>query len=64
MTRRRLFGLRVRFLAAGSLLVLTTIAASVWTLFVLSRLALVVETTVRDTDGDRSRRPDGEGLRS
>jgi NtrC-family two-component system sensor histidine kinase KinB len=50
MTRRRLFGLRVRFLAAGSLLVLTTIAASVWTLFVLSRLALVMETTVRDTD--------------
>jgi hypothetical protein len=50
MTRRRLFGLRARFLGAGSLLVLTTIAASAWTLFVRSSLATVAETTVRDTD--------------
>jgi NtrC-family two-component system sensor histidine kinase KinB len=47
--RRRLLGLRTRFLAAGVLLVLTTVAAGAWTLFVLSRLALVAATTVRDT---------------
>jgi NtrC-family two-component system sensor histidine kinase KinB len=48
--RRRVVGLRTRFLAAGVLLVLTTVAAGAWTLFVLSRLAAVAATTVRDTD--------------
>lgn len=50
MTRRRFLGLRTRFLAAGILLVLTTAAAAGWTLFVLSHLATVAVTTVRDTD--------------
>jgi NtrC-family two-component system sensor histidine kinase KinB len=49
MYRPRL-GLRTRFLATGVLLVLTTVAASAWTLFVLSRLAAVSASTVRETD--------------
>jgi NtrC-family two-component system sensor histidine kinase KinB len=50
MTRRKVPGLRARFLLAGSVLVLTTVAASAWTLLVLSRLASVAATTVRETD--------------
>jgi NtrC-family two-component system sensor histidine kinase KinB len=50
MTRKRFLGLRVRFVGAGVLLVLTTAAAAAWTLLVLSHLATVAETTVRDTD--------------
>lgn len=50
MTRRRRFGLRLRFLSAGVLLTLTTVAAAAWTLWVLSRLAASAAATVRDTD--------------
>jgi NtrC-family two-component system sensor histidine kinase KinB len=50
MSGGRVLGLRARFLLAGGVLVLTTVAASVWTLLVLSRLASVAATTVRETD--------------
>jgi NtrC-family two-component system sensor histidine kinase KinB len=47
---RARLGLRARFLLGGSLLVLTTVAAAIWTLVVLSRLVAVGATTLRDTD--------------
>ena len=50
MMQKRIVGLRARFLFAGILLVLTTVAASSWTLFVLSRLAAVATKTVQETD--------------
>jgi hypothetical protein len=42
--------LRVRFLLAAGLLVLTTVTASVWTLFALSRLSDVVTTTAQQSE--------------
>jgi NtrC-family two-component system sensor histidine kinase KinB len=47
---RRWRGLRLRFIVASGLLVLTTIVASVWTLVSLSRLGHIVSDTVRDSD--------------
>lgn len=43
-------GLRARFLAAGSLLVLTTVAAGLLTVVILSELAEIAESTVQETD--------------
>ena len=48
MTRWR--GLRLRFMVASGLLVLTTIVAGAWTLVSLSRLGRIVSETVRDSD--------------
>ena len=42
--------LRVRFVVAAGLLVLTTVMASVWTFFALSRLSGVVTDTVRQSE--------------
>jgi two-component system, NtrC family, sensor histidine kinase KinB len=50
MTARRFFGLRLRFLSAGVLLTLTTVATAAWTLYVLSSLASDAAATVRDAD--------------
>ena len=42
--------LRLRFVVAAGLLVLTTVTASVWTFFALSRLSGVVTDTVRQSE--------------
>src|SRR4029453_17143892 len=42
--------LRLRFAIAAGLLVLTTVTASVWTFFALSRLSGVVTETVRQSE--------------
>src|SRR5687767_3728725 len=42
--------LRVRFVVAAGLLVLTTVTASVWTFFALTRLSGVVTDTVRQSE--------------
>jgi hypothetical protein len=42
--------LRVRFVVAAGLLVLTTVTASVWTFLALSRLSGVVTDTVRQSE--------------
>ncbi|MEO8707026.1 MAG: ATP-binding protein, partial [Kofleriaceae bacterium] len=44
------FGLRAKFLAVGILIVLTTVAATAWTLVVLSRVASSASATLADTD--------------
>ena len=43
-------GLRLRFVVAVSLLVLTTVTASAWTFFALSRLSGIVTDTVRQSE--------------
>ena len=43
-------GLRLRFVVAAGLLVLTTVTASVWTLFALSRHSGIVTDTVRQSE--------------
>ncbi len=43
-------GLRFRFVVAVSLLVLTTVTASAWTFFALSRLSGIVTDTVRQSE--------------
>jgi NtrC-family two-component system sensor histidine kinase KinB len=43
-------GLRLRFMVASGLLVLTTVVAGAWTLVSLSRLGRMVSETVRDSD--------------
>ena len=42
--------LRLRFVVAAGLLVLTTVMASVWTFFALSRLSGIVTDTVRQSE--------------
>ena len=42
------FGLRARFVAVGILIALTTVAATAWTLVVLSRVVADAATTVAD----------------
>ena len=42
--------LRLRFVVAAGLLVLTTVTASVWTFFALSRLSGIVTATVRQSE--------------
>lgn len=42
--------LRLRFIVAAGLLVLTTVTASIWTFFALSRLSGVVTDTVRQSE--------------
>ncbi len=43
-------GLRLRFIVAAGLLVLTTVTASVWTFFALSRLSGIATDTVRQSE--------------
>ena len=47
MNRRRL---RLRFVFAAGLLVLTTVTASVWTFFALTRLSRVATDTVEQSE--------------
>ena len=42
--------LRLRFVVAAGLLVLTTVTASVWTFFALTRLSGIVTDTVRQSE--------------
>ncbi|MBK8691966.1 MAG: HAMP domain-containing protein [Deltaproteobacteria bacterium] len=50
MTVPRRLGLRARFMIVSAAFVLTTAAAAVWTLFVLTRLAAVTSTMARDSE--------------
>jgi len=50
VTGSRRLGLRARFMVVSAAFVLTTAAAAVWTLFVLTRLAAVTSTMARDSE--------------
>lgn len=50
MSGPRRLGLRARFMVVSAAFVLTTAAAAVWTLFVLSRLATATSTMARDSE--------------